>query len=245
MIVYFAGCMATYREQNIAKTTIALLKKLNVNFTMLGSEEWCCGSVMLRSGNSEVAQKMIEHNVKAIKDLGADTVVTSCAGCYRTLKQDYPKYIDDLGFEVLHTPEFLLKYIEGGKIEFTAMPEPLKVTYHDPCHLGRHMNIYDHPRQVLQAIPNLELVEMIRSRENARCCGSGGGVASAYKSLANDMADTRLKDALETGANILTSACPFCTYALKSAAERAKVTGKLRVIDFSELIIDHIKYKGS
>ena len=245
MIVYFAGCMATYREQNIAKTTIALLKKLNVDFTMMGSEEWCCGSVMLRSGNSEVAQKMIEHNVKAIKDLGAVTVVTSCAGCYRTIKQDYPKYINDLDFEVLHTPEFLLKYIEDGKIEFTAMPEPLKVTYHDPCHLGRHMEIYDPPRQVLQAIPNLELVEMTRTRENARCCGSGGGVASAYKELANSMADTRLKDALDTNANILTSACPFCTYALKSAAERAQVAEKLNVIDFSELVLKQINYKGS
>jgi Fe-S oxidoreductase len=237
--------MATYREQNIAKTTIALLKKLNVNFTMLGAEEWCCGSVMLRSGNSEVAKKMIEHNVKAIKDLGADTVVTSCAGCYRTIKQDYPKFVDDLGFKVLHTPEFLLKYIEDGKIEFTGMPEPLKVTYHDPCHLGRHMNIYDPPRKVLQAIPNLKLVEMSRTRENARCCGSGGGVASAYKELANDMADTRLKDALDTNAKILTSACPFCTYALKSAAERAQVAEKLNVIDFSELVLKQINYKGS
>ena len=96
MIVYFAGCMASYREQNIAKTTIELLKKLDTEFTMLGADEWCCGSVMLRSGNIEVAKQMIEHNVKAIKEVGADTVLTSCAGCYRTIKQDYPKYTESV-----------------------------------------------------------------------------------------------------------------------------------------------------
>jgi heterodisulfide reductase subunit D len=232
--------MASYREKNIAKTTIELLKKLGTEFTMLGKEEWCCGSVMLRSGNIPVAKKMIEHNVKAINDLGADTVVTSCAGCYRTLKQDYPKYVDNVNFKVLHTPEYLLNFIENGKITFKSMPNATKVTYHDPCHLGRHMNIYDPPRKVLQAIDGLELVEMSRTREQARCCGSGGGVASAYKSLSNQMGDARILDALNVNADILTSACPFCTYALKSAAERAKVTEKLQVLDFSEIMINYI-----
>jgi Fe-S oxidoreductase len=228
--------MATFRERNIAKTTIDLLKKLDSEVTMLGADEWCCGSVMLRAGNLEVAQKMIEHNVNAIRNTGTDTVVTSCAGCYRTIKQDYPKYFGELGFEVLHTPEYVLKFLEAGKIKFKPLSKSTKVTYHDPCHLGRHMNIFDPPRKVLGAISGLELVEMARSRENARCCGSGGGVASAYKSLANDMADVRISDAIQTGANILTSACPFCTYALKSAAERAQVTDKINVIDFSELL---------
>jgi heterodisulfide reductase subunit D len=241
MIVYFAGCMATYREKNIAITTIELLKKLNTDFTMLGKDEWCCGSVMLRTGNIKTAKQIMEHNVKSIRDLGADTVITSCAGCYRTIKQDYPKYIGDLGFEVLHTPEFVLKFIDGGKLRFKSIVNSTKVTYHDPCHLGRHMNIYDPPRKALQAIPGLELVEMPRSRENARCCGSGGGVQSAYKSLAQQMADTRLQDALGINARILTSACPFCTYALKSAAERAQVTDKLKVLDFSELVLSYIE----
>lgn len=241
MIVYFAGCMATYREKNIAKTTIQLLKKLDSEFTMLGQDEWCCGSVMLRIGNIETAKQIMEHNAKVIRSLGADTVVTSCAGCYRTIKQDYPKYIGDLGFEVLHTPEFVLKFIDGGKLTFKSIANSTKVTYHDPCHLGRHMNIYDPPRKVLQTISGLELVEMSRSRENARCCGSGGGVSSGYKELSNQMADTRIKDALNTNATILTSACPFCTYALKSATERANAKDKLKVIDFSELILDYLE----
>lgn len=243
MIVYFAGCMATYREQNIAKSTIKLLKKLESDLTMLGADEWCCGSVMLRSGNVEVAKKMIEHNVNAIKALGADTVITSCAGCYRTIKQDYPKYVGDLGFKVMHTPEYILSFIEANKLQLKPMENSTKITYHDPCHLGRHMNIYDPPRKVLQSISGLELVEMPRSRENARCCGSGGGVASAYKNLSNDMADLRIQDAYQVGAQILTSACPFCTYALKSAAERVGGvqtgdTKQLKVVDFSELLYE-------
>ncbi len=238
MIVYFTGCMATFREQDIAKTTIELLKKLNVDFTLLGEDEWCCGSVMLRSGSIDIAKQMIEHNVKAIRQLSADAVITSCAGCYRTIKQDYPKYIGDLDFEVVHTPEYVLRYIEKGKLKLKAFGNGAKVTYHDPCHLGRHMNVYDPPRKVISAIQGLELVEMARSRQNARCCGSGGGVASAYKSLSDDMADIRIKDAVAINANILTSACPFCTYALKAAAKRAKIDNKLQVIDFSELVVN-------
>jgi len=233
--------MASYREQNIAKTTISLLKKLNTEFTMLGKDEWCCGSVMLRSGNKKVALEMMQHNVEAIRATGADTVITSCAGCYRTIKQDYPIYIGELGFKVMHTPEYVLEFIKSGKLSFKPMEKPTKVTYHDPCHLGRHMDIYEPPRKVLQAIPGLELVEMVRTRQFARCCGSGGGVASGYKTLSNQMADTRLNDAMETSAEILTSACPFCTYALHSAAERANVSNKLSVIDFSELINEQIQ----
>jgi heterodisulfide reductase subunit D len=243
MIVYFAGCMATFREKNIARTTIDILKKMNVEFTMLGSEEWCCGSVMLRSGKLDVAKQMIEHNTNAIKSLGAKIVVTSCAGCYRTIKQDYPKYVGDLGFEVLHTPEFLLKYLKSGKIKLKALSEGrvTKITYHDPCHLGRHMNIFDPPREVLSAIDGVDLLEMSRTKENARCCGSGGGVASAYRNLSDEMADVRIQDALETGAEILTSACPFCTYALKSAVARMNKEDDLKVIDFSEIISNLIE----
>ncbi len=241
MILYFAGCMATYRTQNIAKTTIELLKKLDADLIMLGEDEWCCGSVLLRTGNVESAKRLMEHNVDAIKAVGADTVITSCAGCYRTIKQDYPKYLGELGFTVLHTPEYVLKFLDEGKLKFKPLEKSVKVTYHDPCHLGRHMNIYEPPRKVLKAIDGLELVEMSRTRENARCCGSGGGVQSGYKAISQDMAETRVQDALDTNAKILTSACPFCTFALRSAAERLNVQEHLEVNDFSELITDRIE----
>ena len=234
MIVYFPGCMATYREQDIAKTTIDLLKKAGIEFTMLGEEEWCCGSVMLRTGNTDVAQEMAEHNIEAFKNAGADTVITSCSGCFKTIKSDYEKLAGPQDYEVKHVLEFIKDLIEEGKLTF---PETkVKVTYHDPCHLGRHSGMYDIPREVLTSIPGLELVEMERNRENARCCGAGGGVSSAYKDLSNQMADDRIVDADKTGAEVLTSACPFCTHQLRLAAERKG--SKMRVLDITELLME-------
>ncbi len=249
-MIYYTGCMAAYRTQDIAKTTIQLLKKAGVKFKLLGGEEWCCGSVLLRTGNIPVARKMMEHNIETFNKSGAKTIITSCAGCYRTIKSDYPKLSNEnLNFEVLHTPELIKKLIDEGKLKFLSSnpgesgdngnDSKIKVTYHDPCHLGRHMNIYDTPREVLQAIPAIELVEMARNRENARCCGFGGGVASASKELAQKMSDTRLKEALDTDAQILTSACPFCTFSLREAA--ARNNADINVIDLTEVVAQFVE----
>jgi heterodisulfide reductase subunit D len=234
MILYFPGCMATYRAKDIAKSTIELLKKADVEFILLGEEEWCCGSVMLRTGNVDVGKDMMEHNVDAINKSGADVVVTSCSGCFRTLKQDYEQMTGSLDFKVKHVLELLVDLIDKGSLKF---PETkLKVTYHDPCHLGRHSGLYDVPRDILKSVPGLELVEMARSRQNARCCGAGGGVRAGFKELSDQMADTRIKEAEETGADVLTSACPFCTFALREAAERND--SKIRVLDMPELLME-------
>jgi heterodisulfide reductase subunit D len=230
--------MAAYRTKEIARTTIKLLKQAGIKFKLLGGEEWCCGSVLLRTGNVKLAREMMTHNLEAFDKAGAKTVVTSCAGCFRTISKDYPKLSEsDLKFDVLQTSQLLKILIDEGKLNFKPTNNPddiLKITYHDPCHLGRHMDIYDPPRDVLKALPNVELIEMMRNRENARCCGYGGGVASADKELARKMSDTRIDDALETGADILTSACPFCTFSLREAAERKK--GDLEVIDLTEVV---------
>ncbi|UCF07796.1 MAG: hypothetical protein JSW28_09175 [Thermoplasmata archaeon] len=232
MIVYFPGCMATYRAQDIAKSTMDLLRKAGVEFTLLGEDEWCCGSVMLRTGNTDAAEELKEHNIAAFKEAGADTVITSCAGCFRTLGTDYGKLTGEQDYEVRHILEFIKDLISQGKLKFPKTGK--KVTYHDPCHLGRHSGMYEVPREVLTSVPGLELVEMERNRENARCCGAGGGVSSAFKDLSNRMADARLKDAEETGAEVLTSACPFCTHQLRQAAERNG--SKMKVVDITELL---------
>jgi Fe-S oxidoreductase len=237
MILYFPGCMATYRAKDIARSTIELLRRGGVEFELLGEDEWCCGSVMLRTGNADVADELREHNLDAFKKHDADVVITSCSGCFKTIKQDYEKMAGSLEFEVKHVLEILKELIEEGKLIF---PETkLKVTYHDPCHLGRHSGMYDLPRDILKSIEGLELVEMPRNRENARCCGAGGGVRAAYRELADKMADTRIEEAVGTGAEVLTSACPFCTFALREAAERNG--SKIRVLDLPELLLDILK----
>jgi Fe-S oxidoreductase len=234
MIVYFPGCMATFRTKNTAKSTIELLRKAGVDFKLLGKDEWCCGSVLLRTGEQEGAKKTAEHNIQAFKNTDADEVVTSCAGCFRTLKKDYQDLFGDQDFEVQHIVEFIKKLVEEGKLKFSKTD--LKVTYHDPCHLGRHSKVYEEPRDILKSIPGVELIEMQRNRANARCCGAGGGVASAFKGLAEDMADSRIKEALETKADVLVSPCPFCVYALKGGAERLNVD--IKVMDLVELLND-------
>jgi heterodisulfide reductase subunit D len=229
--------MATYRAKDIAKSTIKLLKRGGVKFELLGEDEWCCGSVMLRTGNVDVADELREHNVEAFKNHAADLVITSCSGCFKTLSQDYEKQTGSLDFKVKHVLEILKELIEEDKLKFTETN--LKVTYHDPCHLGRHSEMYDIPRDILNSIPGLNFVEMPRNRENARCCGAGGGVRAGYKELSDKMADTRIKEAEETGAEVLTSACPFCTFALREAAERNG--SKMRVLDLPELLVEILK----
>ena len=233
-VLYYTGCMATYRMDSIARSTIELLKRAGVDFKMLGDEEWCCGSVLLRTGNRELAKEVAEHNVKAFKDAGADIIITSCAGCFKTLRNDYPKLVGMDGIRVMSSPEFILELIKDGKIRLRSSGK--KITFHDPCHMGRHSNVYDAPRDVLKSVEGVELVEMARTRENSRCCGSGGGVRSGFGDLANKMADVRIEEAAETGATVVTSPCPFCTYALADAAKR---NGKpIQAVDFAELMLE-------
>jgi heterodisulfide reductase subunit D len=237
MILYFPGCMATYRAKDIAESTIELLKRADVEFMLLGEDEWCCGSVAFRTGDVDVGKEMAEHNVDVFKESGADVVVTSCSGCYRTLKQDYEEMAGSQDFEVKHFLELLKELIDEGKLKFPKTN--MKVTYHDPCHLGRHSGIYEVPRDILKSVPGLELVEMARNRQNARCCGAGGGVRAGFHELSDKMADSRLSEAEETGADVLTSACPFCTFALREAAERKG--SKIRVLDMPELLVEILK----
>ena len=234
-VLYWAGCMASYREQEIAKNTVDILRKSKVKFTMLGSEESCCGSVLLRTGQREfVEDKYAQMNVDKILGKGAKTLVTACAGCYRTFREDYKDLLGDLPFEILHISEYFERLIKDGKLVFRK-ELPLKVTYHDPCHLGRHAGVYDAPRNVIKAIPGVELLEMGRTREESRCCGAGGGVRSAYRDVSIKMAADRLKlDALPTGAEALVTPCPFCIINFKSAKETYGL--KIEIIDLVGLI---------
>jgi len=176
---------------------------------------------------------MMRHNVEEIKKLGVEKVIFSCAGCYRTFKKDYPAHGVELGFEVQHISEFLADLVKEGKISFKELD--LSVTYHDPCHLGRHLGVYQAPRNVIQAIPKVKLVEMYRNRFNAWCCGAGGGVKSGYKDLALETADERIAEAKETGTKVLVTACPFCELNLKDAVKAKQEN--LEILDLTELLL--------
>jgi heterodisulfide reductase subunit D len=229
-IMLFVGCTLAYRRLEIPTATAKILKKLEVTFGIL-NDEWCCGSPLWRTGNLKLAEKMAQHNMEALKN--AKTVITSCAGCARALREDYPKILGNLPFEVLHFTEYLNRLVKEGKLK----PEKKivkKVTYHDPCHIGRHLGIFDEPREVLKSIPGVELREMSPTRENAWCCGAGGGVKISHPELAVEIATDRLKHAKEVGAETIVSSCPFCKTNLLDAIQ--KTGSNLEMLDITELV---------
>ncbi len=234
-VLYWVGCTAAYRVQETARATIEILRKAGVDFTLLGTEEGCCGSVLLRTGQNEsVEEKIAGANVEKIMATGAKTLVTSCAGCYRTFNEDYKSIIGKLPFEVSHISEYLESLVKQGRIKF-ATELPMKVTYHDPCHLGRHSGLYEPPRNVIRKIPGLTLTEMAKNREESGCCGAGGGLRSAYKELSHRIAADRLElDALPTGAEALITPCPFCVLNFKDAANTYGI--RIEILDLVELV---------
>lgn len=234
-VLYWVGCTASYRVQSIALSTIKILRYANVDFTLLGAEEGCCGSILLRTGQRDpVVNRYAKANMEKIATKGVEALITSCAGCFRTFRKDYPEIIGDLPFEVLHSSQYIERLLREGLVRFE---EKLiaKVTYHDPCHLGRHVGVYDAPRAVIEAIPGVKLVEMVNSREKARCCGAGGGLRSAFRELSLAIAADRLKlDVIPTEVRILLTTCPFCVLNLKDAASAHGLT--IEIFDLTELV---------
>ena len=226
MLLYFRGCTAREKLNSISKATERILKHANINYETLDDEQ-CCGSVLLRTGFLDDAIEQMNSN---LKDLEGKVILTSCAGCYKTLKEDYKKYLG-IDLKVIHISQLLEQLIKEDKISLKGK-DNLKVTYHDSCHLGRHAGEYEAPRNVIKAIS--DLVEMENIREKSRCCGSGGGVKSAYGDLSNSIADLRIKEAKGTDADLLVTACPFCKLNLNENSE------DLDVLDLSEFVLRHL-----
>lgn len=216
-LIYFRGCTARQKQTGIQKATEKLLKSANINYRIL-DDEACCGSVLLRTGFLKEAQDQIDKNTEVFKD---ETILTSCAGCYKTLKEDYS------GLDVIHISQLLNQLIQENKLVFTK--KDLNVTYHDSCHLGRHMEVFDEPREVIKSVA--DLVEMENIRENSLCCGAGGGVKSAYPEIAEEMAKSRIKEAKNTKCETLITSCPFCKLNLSN--------DELEVLDLTEFLVKY------
>ncbi len=232
-VLFFTGCTAALRMTMLAQAVVKVLNNVGIEPVYLGKDETCCGSPLLRTGQRETAYKVIRENVERIKQRGVKKVVAACAGCANTSKNDWPKVVGKLPFEVQHISEFLLELVKQGKIKFDK-PLDLKVTYHDPCHIGRHMKLYEAPRKAITSIPGVTLVEMKRNRNMAMCCGAGGGYRSAFSNDAIAIAAKRVKQAQEeTGANMIVTSCPFCRLNLSDGAKSAGLDFK--VINIEEL----------
>lgn len=231
----FMGCVPSYLDMKMVPSLIKPLDSAGIDYTTLGVEESCCGFPLYLMGSDEFephAKKLI----KKIRETGAKELVTPCAGCYRTFKNIYPE-IEDCGIEIYHSVHYLQKLINNGKIKLTK-DLGKKVTYHDPCDLGRTFKIFEEPRDVLRSIPGLEYAEMARNRLQARCCGAGGGVVANDPAMAVQMASERVRDALAVGAEIIVSGCAACKDNLRKGARAIPKDerGKIKVMDITEIV---------
>ncbi|MFH2046415.1 MAG: (Fe-S)-binding protein [Pseudomonadota bacterium] len=235
--IFFSGCYGVYRDRKEAEATIKILKATGAAPAYLADKEWCCGVMEYWGGNTKVARDMALHNMEALDAAGVKTLVTACSGCLDTIKDIYPEIIEDkLPFKVIHISEYLADLVKKGELKFTKEINKT-VTYHDPCHLGRHARIFDAPRKVIESIPGITLKEMERNREASGCCGSGiGAVRALEPDLALAITNDRIKEAVATGAEVLTSACPMCVEQLTLAGRAAKA--KLEYINLPALVAE-------
>jgi Fe-S oxidoreductase len=223
-IGFFIGCTPSYRNQNLARATMSILDKLGEDYTVI--DEVCCGSPMQRvGGNEEDVRKMVDHNLDSVEDLGIETLIFSCAGCFNMFKNHYPEF-RELKFKPMHITEFL------ADRELPLKEYPKTVTYHDPCHLGRHSEEYEAPRKIIEKIPGAKFVEMEHTKDTARCCGGGGGLRAGFPEISQRVAGRRIDEA--EFADVLLTSCPFCVNNLTVGKEFTDC--EIEIKDIVELV---------
>ncbi len=233
--LYFPCCYPSYepRLKKVSAATATLLKKGEVDFGILGSKENCCGESVRKAGNETLFKHLAKENIKTYIENGVKKILTSSPHCYHTFKNEYPEF--KVNFEVVHITQYLFERLHQGKLEFRK-EYPKRVTYHDPCFLGRHNGIYDEPREVLKQIPGLTLVEMADQRENSLCCGMGGGRIWMETAKGERFSDLRLEQAIGMGAEVLVTACPYCISQFEDSRLTLKNSDAIEVRDITEVL---------
>lgn len=212
-IAYFVGCTTAFKGANheVAFSIASILNQLGEDWTLLGEDEWCCGSPLLLAGDEHTVKEYAKHNIEAIESRGIKTLITGCAGCFRVFKYEYPKLLGEkLSFKVIHAVEYLKDKLASGELKLA--PSDKKVAYHDPCELSRLGGVIEAPREALRHIVG-EFIELPENRMDVRCCGGGGLLQAANNDLRLSIAKHRLSQAKELGAEIVVSACPACKLA--------------------------------
>jgi Fe-S oxidoreductase len=239
-VLFFVGCAGSFdqRAQRITKAFATILNKVGINYAILGKEEICNGDPARRAGNEFLFQMMAYQNIQLLDGYEVKKIVTACPHCFNILKNEYPALGGN--YEVVHHTVFLQQLIDEGKIKMkeNGSFKGKKITYHDSCYLGRANNIYEAPRKVLEAL-DVELTEMKRSRSNGLCCGAGGAQMFKEEEKGNKrINEERTKEAIETGAEIIASNCPFCMTMLSDGVKLNEKEDEVKVIDLAELIAE-------
>ncbi|WP_010498067.1 (Fe-S)-binding protein [Paenibacillus elgii] len=234
--LFFVGSMGSYdlRSRKVSRAFVRLLHEAGVSFAILGNEEKNSGDTPRRLGNEMLFQQLCAENIAVFEKYGVKKIVTACPHTYNTLKNEYPDFGLE-GVEVLHHTELLDRLIRSGKLTPRhAVNE--RITYHDSCYLGRYNNVYEQPRNVLRAIPGVELVEMERTRENGMCCGAGGGMMWMEETSGKRVNLARTEQALETNPTVISSACPYCLTMMEDGTKMKEAEDRVKARDIAEIL---------
>jgi Fe-S oxidoreductase len=235
-LLYYVGCTPAYdpRVQNVSKSLTRCFEEAGTDFGTLGDEENCCGNEAHGMGEKGLFDFLVEENKKLFTKYAVKHIVTSCPHAYHSFKNRYGQP----DFDVLHHTQLLADLIDTGKLKL-SQEGSRTIVYHDPCFLGKQNGVYDEPRRVLENIPGVKLVEFGRSRERSLCCEGGGG-RMWVDILGERLAEVRVRDAADLGADILAVACPFCLLTFEDAVKTTGLEGKLQVLDIAELVVQAI-----
>jgi len=234
-LLYFPCCYTAYdpRLKKVAQATAKLLTKAGISYGILGSKESCCGESIRKTGNEALFKKLAKENIKTFIENGVQKILVSSPHCYHTFKNEYPEF--KVNFEVIHISQYLPGLIAQGKLTPTK-EYPKKITYHDPCYLGRHNGIYDEPRAALAAIPGATLVELPEARVDSLCCGMGGGRVWAETEKHERFSNLRIEQALALGAEEVVTSCPYCITALEDSRLVLNHADDIQVKDITEIL---------
>jgi Fe-S oxidoreductase len=262
-VLYWVGCMGSFDERNkkVATAVAKILKAAHINFAILGPEEWCTGDPARRIGNEYLWQMMAQQNIETLDGYGFNrssalngshvhasgngavakhrTVLTACPHCFNTIQNEYPQLGGD--YEVVHHTTFINDLLANQTITLPQGFDHRKLTYHDPCYIGRYNDVYDEPRRVLNVLNSKGVTEMHRNRNKSFCCGGGGGRAWMEETIGERVNQTRVNEALETGASVLAAACPFCITMFDDGIKGVEAEEKMRTEDISEIVVQAIE----
>ncbi len=238
---YFIGCVSSYsaRASGAPVSLLKLVEKANEKISVFSPSEYCCGNPYLLGGQPNKALELAKHNIHEIERLGIKTLIISCAGCFRVFTKEYPKIIGkSLPFKVITHMDYIISLIKKNKFKFTNN-KSIKVSFKDPCELGRHCGEYEHARELINLLPGIKNCEMENNRENALCCGAGGLVKANYPEIAEDVAEALIQQLEDQNVDYCLNACPACQINIDEHLNRLR--SSIRSIDIMEIVLSRIQ----
>jgi len=243
-ILYWVGCTEALEDRSVkvAQAMGKLLKLAGIKFGILGEEEMCCGDPARRLGNEHLFQILAQQNIELLKNYNVKRIVTACPHCFNTLKNEYPQFGGE--FEVIHHTQFIAGLLKESRLKIPK-GNSSAITYHDPCYLGRYNDIYKPPRQILNSLPSTTLIEMEKNRRESFCCGGGGGRIWLEEHIGRRISEMRIDQVIETEAQIVATACPYCLQMFEDAVKAKAVEESLQVMDVAELVVEQVAKDGN